>query len=269
MKQSFAWWCFANRGVPADDLLAGAARLGYAGVDLIDEALWSLAKKHGIAVAAVAGHGTLTDGLNRRENAARIEAELLANIAKAEAAKIPVLICFSGNRASGLDDETGLVASAETLARVAPRAEAAGVALAVELLNSRVDHPDYMADRTAWGVRLCERVNSPAVKLLYDVYHMQIMEGDLIRTIDAHHRHFAHYHTAGNPGRGEFATDANPAAGEAGTEQEIHYPAVFRAIRRTGFAGYVAHEFIPAGDPLASLARAHALTEASAAARGA
>ena len=255
MKQSFAWWCFANRGVEAGELLAGAARLGYAGVELIDEALWPAAKKAGLQVAAVAGHGTLTDGLNRRENAARIEAELLASIAKAEAAKIPVLICFSGNRGVGVDDASGLDATAATLARVAPRAEAAGVTLAVELLNSRVDHPDYMADRTEWGVRLCERVNSSAVRLLYDIYHMQIMEGDVIRTIGAHHRWFAHYHTAGNPGRGEFA-------GAEGAGQELNYAAILGTIRRTGFAGHVGHEFIPEGDPLAALARAHALTEA-------
>jgi hydroxypyruvate isomerase len=203
--------------------------------------------------------------LNRRENAARIEAELLANIAKAEAAKIPVLICFSGNRGAGVDDETGLEATADTLVRVARRAEAAGVTLAVELLNSRVDHPGYMADRSAWGVRLCERVNSPAVRLLYDVYHMQIMEGDMMRTIGAQHRWFAHYHTAGNPGRGEFAGESGAAgaAGSAHAGQELNYAAILGAIRRTGFAGYVAHEFIPAGDPLAALARAYALTEAA------
>lgn len=262
MKQSFAWWCFANRGVADGDLLAGAARLGYAGVDLIDEALWPLAKRHGLSVAAVAGHGTLTDGLARCENRARIRTELLANIAKAEAAKIPVLICFSGNRSHGLDDETGLAVAAETLAEVAPRAEAAGVSLAIELLNSRVDHPDYMADRTAWGVRLCERVGSPAVRLLYDIYHMQIMEGDVMRTIASHHRWFAHYHTAGNPGRGEFAA-AGGGPGEPHPDQELNYPAILRAIRRTDFAGHVAHEFVPAGDPLGALSRAHALTEAA------
>ena len=249
MKQSFAWWCFAGRGVGPEDLLAGAARLGYEGVDLIDEELWPLARRHGLTVAAVAGHGTLADGLNRRENAARIEAELLAGIARAEAAGIPVLICFSGNRGAGVDDDSGLDAAAETLARVAPRAGSAGVTLAVELLNSRVDHPGYMADRTAWGVRLCERLNLPAVRLLYDIYHMQIMEGDILRTIGAQHRWFAHYHTAGNPGRGEFGPEA---------EQELNYPAILRAIRRTGFAGFVAHEFIPDGDPLKALARAAA-----------
>jgi hydroxypyruvate isomerase len=253
MKQSFAWWCFANRGVEPEALLAGAARLGYAGVDLLDETLWPLAHRHGLAVAAIAGHGTLREGLAHRAHAARIEAELLANIAKADAAGVPVLICFSGDRLPGLDDATGLAVAAETLARVAPRAETAGVTLALEVLNSKVDHPGYMADLTDWGVRLCETVNSPAVRLLHDVYHAQIMEGDLLRTIRAHHRHFAHYHTAGNPGRGEFggASDAN---------QEINYAAVLRAVRETGFAGYIAHEFVPAGDPLAALARVHAVT---------
>lgn len=238
-------------------MLAGAARLGYAGVELIDEALWPLARKQGLTVAAAVGHGTLRDGLSRRENGARIEGELRGNIAKAGAAGIPVLVCFSGNRGADLDDEAGLAAAAETLSRVAAQAEAAGVMLAVELLNSRVDHADYMADRTAWGVRLCEAVNSPAVRLLYDVYHMQIMEGDIVRTIGAQHRWFAHYHTAGNPGRGEFG---GAGGGGAGGDQELNYPAIFRAIRRTGFAGFVGHEFIPSGDPLAALARVYAVT---------
>ena len=257
MKQSFAWWCFANRGVATEDLMAGAARLGYSAVDLLDEELWPLARRHGLAVSAVVGHASLRDGLNRRENADRIETELRERLERAAKADIRVLLCFSGDRAPDLTDEAGLEAAAETLARVAPRAESLGVTLALELLNSRVDHPDYMADRTAWGLRLCEQVNSPACRLLYDIYHMQIMEGDVLRTIATHHRHFAHYHTAGNPGRGEFA-------GPAGVLQELNYEAIFRAIRRTGFAGYVAHEFIPESDPLTALARAHALAASSA-----
>jgi hydroxypyruvate isomerase len=249
--QSFAWWCFANRGIAPEVLFSEAAKIGYHGVDLLDEALWPLARHHGLSPACIAGHGTLTNGLNRRENASRIEAELRANITKTSANDIPVLVCFSGNR-GGLSDAEGLAAAAEILAHVAPAAEAAGVTLAVELLNSRVDHPDYQADHTAWGVALCEKVNSPAVKLLYDIYHMQIMEGDVIRTIERHHRHFAHYHTAGNPGRGDL-DDA----------QELNYPAIFAAIRRTGFTGCIGHEFRPAGDPLAALANAHALTLAA------
>lgn len=251
LLQSFAWWCFANREVDANALLAGAVRIGYTGVDLLDESLWPVARRHGLRLACVAGHGTLTDGLNRRENAGRIEAELRANIAKAAANDIPVLICFSGNR-NGTSDADGLSITAETLAKVAPVAEAAGITLAVELLNSRVDHPDYQADRTHWGVALCEQVNSPAVKLLYDIYHRQIMEGDVIRTIERDHRWFAHYHTAGNPGRSDLDGP-----------QELNYPAIFRTIQRTGFTGYIAHEFTPAGDTLAALGRAYDLTRAA------
>ena len=247
-RQSFAWWCFAHTGLAPETLFASAAEAGCTGVDLLDPALWPLARRFGLSPACIAGHGTLTDGLNRRENAARIEAELRANITTAAAHAIPVLLCFSGNR-RGLSDADGLAICAETLARTAPVAEAAGVTLAVELLNSRVDHPDYQADHTAWGVALCERVGSSAVKLLYDIYHMQIMEGDIIRTIEAHHRHFAHYHTAGNPGRGPL--DA---------AQELNYPAILRAVARTGYTRFISHEFLPGPAPLAELAAACALT---------
>ena len=244
MKQSFSWWCVVNRGVEPEALLAGAAKIGYKGVDLIDESLWPTAKKHGLRIVAVNGHSTLDDGLNRGKNAARIEQELRANIAKAQQWKIPVLICFSGAR-HGATDDAGLMQCAETLRKVLPDAEKAGVVLAMELLNSKVDHKDYQCDHTAWGVRMCKRFNSPAIKLLYDVYHMQIMEGDLIRTIQENHQHFAHYHTAGNPGRGQ-----------PDDTQEIYYPAVYRAIVKTGYKGFIAHEFVPKGDPLEALKKA-------------
>lgn len=230
----FSWWCYANRGVEPADLIAGAAQLGYKAVDLIDEQWWPVARDHGLTIAAVNGHASIEQGLNRRENAQRIEGELLVNIEKAAQWKIPVLICFSGNR-EGLDDESGLAICAETLSRVAPRAGEAGVTLAMELLNSKVDHKDYQCDHTDWGVRLRECVGSSAFKLLYDIYHMQVMEGDIIRTIRTHHDHFAHYHTAGNPGRG--ALDDN---------QELYYPAIYRAILETGYAGFITHEFLPA-----------------------
>jgi hydroxypyruvate isomerase len=244
LRQSFAWWSFSNRGVEPDALLKGAARLGYEGVDLLDEKFWPAARDHGLTVTGINGHKSIEDGLNRSENAARIERELRDNIAKAHEWNIPALICFSGNR-HGASDEAGLDACARTLARIAPEAAAAGVTLAVELLNSKVDHKGYQCDHTAWGVELCRRVDSPAVKLLYDIYHMQIMEGDIIRTIEANHGYFAYYHTAGNPGRGQ--PDAT---------QEIFYPAIYRAIAATGYAGLVSHEFFPAGDPLEALRRA-------------
>jgi hydroxypyruvate isomerase len=145
-----------------------------------------------------------------------------------------------------MSDEAGLWQCAETLGRVAGVAEEAGVVLAVELLNSKVDHPDYQCDRTGWGVELCRRVNSPAVKLLYDIYHMQVMEGDVIRTIRAHQGDIAHYHTAGNPGRGQ-----------PDETQELYYPAIYRAIAGTGYGGVISHEFLPAGDPLGAMERAH------------
>lgn len=245
LRQSFSWWCFANRGLEPEALLAATAKIGYTGVDLIEEALWPMAKQHGLAISAISGHGTLADGLNRRENASRIQGEIRANLEKAVQWQIPVLICFSGNR-NGIDDDDGLETSTEALAGVAKDAEQAGVTLAVELLNSKIDHPDYQCDRTSWGVQLCERVNSPAVKLLYDIYHMQVMEGDIIRTIQEHHRHFAHYHTAGNPGRGQ-----------PDTTQELNYPAIYRAIAQTGYTGFVSHEFLPSGDPLEALRRAY------------
>ena len=244
IRQSFSYWCFEKRGVEPADLLASAAKIGYAGVELIDESLWSLARKSGLAITSMGGHGTIDSGLNRAENLARIEGEMRANIAKAKEWKIPVLICFSGVRA-GLSDEAGLEQCAKSLKQLAPMAEDAGVVLAMELLNSKVDHRDYQCDHSAWGIELCRRVGSPAVKLLYDIYHMQIMEGDLIRTIREGHEFFGHYHTAGNPDRGQ-----------PDETQEIFYPAVYRAIAATGYAGILAHEFVPKGDPLAALERA-------------
>jgi hydroxypyruvate isomerase len=244
IRQSFAWWCFANRGVETNALLEGAAKIGYEGVDLIDEALWPFAKSYGLDIIAVKGHGTITEGLNDEKHAARIEDELSANIAKAGEFEIPALICFSGNR-HGASDAAGLEQCAKTLARVAPQALEARVTLVVELLNSKADHAGYQCDNTAWGIELCRRVNSPAVKLLYDIYHMEVMGDDVIPTIQTNHPYFAHYHTAGCPGRGQ-----------PDQTQQIDYPAVYRAIAQTGYNGYIAHEFIPNGDPLEALRRA-------------
>jgi len=249
IRQSFSYWCVANRGLEPEALLTGAAKIGYAAVELIDEKLWPLARKAGLAIASTGGHGTINDGLNREENFPRIEKELRENLTKAKEWEIPVLICFSGAR-RGLSDEAGLKQCTKSLKRLAPMAEDAGVTLAIELLNSKVDHPDYQCDRSAWGIELCRRVGSPAVKLLYDIYHMQIMEGDVIRTIQDHHDCIAHYHTAGNPGRHEFAP---------GDPQELNYPAIMHAIAATGFKGFVAQEFIPTRDPIAALREAFEL----------
>ena len=241
-KASLTWWSFADRGVAAGELIRAVAGMGYHGIELADEALWPAIADAGLAIASHRGHDTLTDGLNRRENHQRIERELLANLDLAQRWRIPVLICFSGNRDGFSNDEEGIENTALGLSRVASAAQEAGVTLALELLNSRVDHPDYQCDRTAWGLEVIARVGSPRVQLLYDVYHMQVMEGDVIRTIETHHAAFGHYHVAGNPGRHE-----------PDRSQELWYPAIYEAIAATGFAGYVGMEFIPRADPIAAL----------------
>lgn len=240
-KASLTWWSFADRGVEEGALIRAAAEMGYDGIELADEILWPAIADAGLAIASHRGHGTIENGLNRRENHDRIERELLANLELAQRWRIPVLICFSGNR-DGISDEEGIEIMALGLSRVAAAAEEAGVTLALELLNSRVDHPGYQCDRTTWGLAVIERVASPAVKLLYDIYHMQVMEGNIIAAIRNHHAAFAHYHVAGNPGRHE-PDDA----------QELRYPAIYEAIAATGFAGYVGMEFIPRGDPIPAL----------------
>lgn len=241
IQQSVSWWSFHRNGIEAKDLMAAIKRIGYSGVELISEELWPLVKEHGLTVSAAGGHRSLTDGLNKRGNHDRIEDEIKASLVKAVEWGIPNLIVFTGNR-EGLDDEAGAEITAEILQRVAPAAEEAGVTLILELLNSKVDHKDYQADHTPFGVNVCQMVNSPRVKLLYDIYHMQIMEGDVIATIRAYSEHLGHYHTAGVPGRRDLDE-----------EQELYYPAIVRAINDTGFNGFLGHEFIPKGDPIAAL----------------
>jgi hydroxypyruvate isomerase len=244
-KQSAAWWCFvASNRLSPEAFVRTAAEIGYAGIDLVPREFIPLVKSHGLVVSAVGGHASLTLGLNRREQHDRIERELRENIAYAAEQGIPNLICFSGNR-DGISEDEGAANTAEGLSRVAKVAENAGVTLVLELLNSKVDHPDYQCDHTPWGVQVCEMVNSPRVRLLYDIYHMQIMEGDLIRTIRDHNQWFAHYHTAGNPGRKDLDS-----------AQEIFYPPVLTAIKNTGYTQYIAHEFVPKGDAAQALKHA-------------
>jgi hydroxypyruvate isomerase len=244
LKQAFTYWSFSNKGLTDEELFRSAAEIGYSAVELLEEDLFPLAKKFGLAISSHRAHSSLTQGLNRREHHEGILQELRDNIKLAERWKIPTLICFSGNR-DGLSDDEGAEVTAEGLRKAAPLAESAGVTLVLELLNSKVDHADYQCDNTLWGVKVTEMVGSPNVKLLYDIYHMQIMEGDLIRAVQNHHQHFGHYHTAGNPGRNEI-----------NDTQEIYYPVIFKAIRETGYAGYIAHEFIPTGAVKTSLKEA-------------
>jgi hydroxypyruvate isomerase len=244
IKQSLAWWAIANK-LGADKLIAESKRIGYAGVEMAPQDLWPQITDGGLKIVTMGGHQSLSDGLNRRENHDRIEKEIEANLALAVKWQIPALIVFSGNR-NGLPDAAGIEHTAEGLQRVAKAAEQAGVTLVLELLNSKVNHPDYQCDHTYWGVDVCKLVNSPRVKLLYDIYHMQIMEGDVIRTLRDNIDYIGHFHTAGNPGRNEL--DEN---------QELYYPAICRAIAKTNYEGYVGQEFTPLGDPVAALEQAY------------
>ncbi len=244
IKQSIAWWCYARGAMTPERLVATAAEIGYEAVELVGQEHWPLVKAAGLKIASIGGHGSIEEGLNRRENHARIEREIQANLELARQWEIPNLIVFSGSRA-GLDDATGAEITAEGLRRVAPAAEAAGVTLVLELLNSKVDHEDYQCDKTAWGVKVCQLVDSPRVKLLYDIYHMQIMEGDIIRTIRDFSSYFGHYHTAGNPGRHELDE-----------RQELAYAPIVQAIAESGYDGYVGQEFVPTGDTIHALKQA-------------
>jgi hydroxypyruvate isomerase len=247
IKQSVSWWCYEKTGIAPADLMRSIAAIGYQGVELLPQEHFALAKDNGLEIAAIQGHFPLEDGLNKPQNAARIEAQLRERLAQAAEWHIPNLIVFSGNR-NGLDDQRGAELTAGLLAKLAPLAEQAGIMLALELLNSKVDHPDYQCDRTAWGIQVCQMVNSPAVKLLYDIYHMQIMEGDIIQTIRDQHQWFAHYHTGGVPGRAEIDET-----------QELYYPAIVQAIEATRYTGWLGQEFVPRGDPIAGLKRAFSI----------
>jgi hydroxypyruvate isomerase len=236
IKQSVCKWCFNDLTV--DQLAADAKRIGLQSVELIDPPDFATVQKHGLICAMTNAPGDprtrIPKGFNRVENHSWLVPLYHDYIAKVAEAKFPNLICFSGNRA-GLGDDEGIENCAKGLREIIPAAEKAGVTICMELLNSKVNHPDYQCDHTAWGVKLVEKVGSERFKLLYDIYHMQIMEGDVIHTIRDQHRHIAHYHTAGVPGRHEIDES-----------QELFYPAVMRAIRDTGFTGYVAQEFVPA-----------------------
>jgi hydroxypyruvate isomerase len=253
IKQSLCYPIFVSTGLSLDDLFRIAAEIGFAAIELWfrDEGFAQVvaaAQKHNLAVASMCGHHALADGLNKRSNHDRIETELKASIEIAAEHGIPGLICFSGNRQPHQTEIEAIEAVADGLRRVAPYAEQRGVNLNLELLNSKIDHPGYQCDHTAWGVAVCERVNSPRVKLLYDIYHMQIMEGDVIRTIRENIKWIGHFHTAGNPGRNDM--DDN---------QELNYAGICRAIAATDYDLYVGHEFAPKGDPAVALRQAYDL----------
>jgi hydroxypyruvate isomerase len=251
LKQSVVLSALARNVEDKAAFIEQVAEIGFAAIELLRvddgfEGACDAAAKNGLRIAGTIGHAALEDGLNNPANHDRIEAELRTSIDIAVQKGISGLICFSGNRIPGMSEQEAIDNTAAGLRRAAPYAEENGVLLNLELLNSKVDHVGYQCDHTAWGVAVIEQVGSPNVKLLYDIYHMQIMEGDVIRTMLDHLDSIGHVHTAGNPGRNELDD-----------EQELNYRGICRALARAGYEGYVGHEFKPKGDPVAALRQAY------------
>jgi len=248
LKQSVSRWCYEK--IPAREFYRAVAGMGLTAVDLLEEPEWSVVREFGLICSmGYGGGGTIENGLNDRANHDAIVKGLTASIPRAAKLGVPNLISFFGNR-RGMPDSEGIANCADGLNRIKAVAEDYGVTICVELLNSKVDHRDYQGDHTAFGVEVVKAVGSARVRLLDDLYHMQIMEGDVIRTIQREHPWIAHYHTGGVPGRHEL--DAT---------QELNWRAVCTAIADTGFTGYVAHELMPTRDPLTSLREAVALCD--------
>jgi hydroxypyruvate isomerase len=247
LKQSVCRWCYRN--IPLEDLAKFASELGLKGIDLVGPADWPAIKKYGLIPTMTSGGGTIADACNRKDLHDKLEKDFQENIPRAAEHGVPNVITFSGNR-KGMSDGEGLENTVAILNRVKGIAEKHNVTICMELLNSKVNHPDYMFDRTAWGVEVVKRVNSPRVKILYDIYHAQIMEGDIIRTIRDNIQHIAHFHTGGNPGRNELDDT-----------QELNWRTIAKAIADLNFQGYFAHEFVPKREPLKSLREAAELCE--------
>ena len=251
IRQSVCKWCFKD--IPLDPFCAAAKEMGLESVELLNPEDFATVKKHGLVCAMVNAPsaktpqgvtvGPIRKAWNRIEHHDTLVAAYEKRIPEVAAAGYENVICFSGDR-EGMSDEQGLENCAKGLKRLMALAEKQRVNVVMELLNSKVNHKDYMCDRTAWGVELCKKIGSERFKLLYDIYHMQIMEGDVIRTLKDNAAYIGHYHTAGNPGRNEF---------EPQDQQELNYPAIMRAIKATGFKGFVGQEFQPKRDPLTSL----------------
>lgn len=244
INHSVCRWCYQD--MPLEQLCIEAKRIGITGIDLVGPNEWPVLKKHGLYSPMCNGAEiSLTEGFNDKLYHKALFENYSKMIPVVAQASYTNLICFSGNR-NGIDDETGLANCIEGLKPLIPIAEKHGVVLVMELLNARVDHPDYHCNKTPWGVELAKRIASENFKLLYDIYHMQIEEGDIIATINQNHQYFAHYHTGGVPGRNEIDET-----------QELYYPAIMQAIKNTGFKGFVAQEFIPKGEnAMASLEKA-------------
>jgi hydroxypyruvate isomerase len=238
INQSVSRWCFDKWSL--DELCQVSKKLGLKGIDLLGPDDFATVKKYGLVVSMVNSH-SLSDGLADKKFHDACLAKLRESIDATSAAGFPNVVSFSGNR-RGIPDDVGVGNAVEALKKIAGYAEKKNVTICLEYLNSKVNHKDYMLDHIGWGVEVCKRVGSDRVKILYDIYHAQIMEGDIIRTITDYKDYMGHYHTGGNPGRNEIDDT-----------QELYYPAIMKAIAETGFKGYVAHEFVPKRDPLESL----------------
>jgi hydroxypyruvate isomerase len=243
INHSVCRWTYSH--LPLEDLCKLVTKIGFSAIDLIGPKEWSILKTQGIDSSMCNGAEiSLVKGWNDKQYHETLLKNYREHIELVAAAGYKNLICFSGNR-NGMDDETGLKNCADGLKQMMSLAEQKGVIIQMELFNSKVDHKDYMCDKSAWGVELCKRIGSPNFKLLYDIYHMQINEGDVIHTIRDHNAYFGHYHTAGVPGRHEIDDT-----------QELFYPAIMNAIVATGYKGYVAQEFIPTGKDAGEKAKA-------------
>lgn len=235
INHSVCWWTF--NFMPLEELCKTVKQMGFNAIDLLAPKEWPIAQAHGIhcSMCYTNGKVSLTEGFNDPTFHDQLIKDYLEVIPMMVKAGYKNLICFSGNR-NGMDDETGLKNCITGLQKILPAAEKNGIIIQMELFNSKIDHKGYMADKSAWGVELCKRLGSANFKLLYDIYHMQINEGDVIRTIQDNHQYFGHYHTAGVPGRHEI-----------NETQELYYPAIMKVIADTGYKGYVAQEFMPTG----------------------
>ncbi|MBN2128750.1 MAG: TIM barrel protein [Sedimentisphaerales bacterium] len=238
INQSVSRWCFGKWSL--DELCQVSKKLGIKAIDLLGPGDFATVKKHGLVASMVSSH-SLTNGLADKKFHEDCLAKLRQAIDSTAEAGFPNVISFSGNR-RGIPDDVGIENAVAALKKIVGHAEKMKVNIVLEYLNSKVNHKDYMLDNMAWGAEVCKQVGSERVKVLYDIYHAQIMEGDIIRTIRTYKDYIGHYHTGGNPGRNEIDDT-----------QELYYPAIMKAIAETGFKGYVAHEFVPKGDPLAAL----------------
>jgi hydroxypyruvate isomerase len=242
-----------GRGMSLEDSCREAAKLGIKGYDLIGPADWPTLKKYGLTPSMYppGPGGNIPEALNRKENHEKLEPLMHAAIDEAKANGVPNIITFSGNR-KGMDDREGMDNCVAFLNKVKKHAEDKEITICIEYLNSKVNHKDYMFDHIAWGVDMCKRVNSPRVKILYDIYHAQIMDGDIVRNIRDHYQWIGHFHTGGNPGRHDIDDS-----------QELNYRFIAQAIADLGYTGYISHEYSPAQghEPIETLKKAMAIIE--------